>query len=247
MKIIHRGYARYTGFQDTASIHDASSKKNVHANQLASALASEVVMVTAQASAHAAAEASRHAQASASSLATAKRAIVDEVIQSLQKVPESPTDLITLKYAKDLNEVLYNRVSRERKEALSKYEVAKPIQYIFLQSSTMTGDRQADGVHQLNVGEAFYWPTKATIVSVSVQHSGAGKSTLRMFTYATQNSRVDIAESDTAPYTLNKLRIDIPAETKVWFSVATSKAIPTVTVVLGVVFHPIDLVTSAFS
>lgn len=239
--MIHRRYqARYTVPSAPLKTTGVPTNHKTHDNELAAALSSESSMASAQASAQAAEEARGHAQAAASSLALAKKSIVDEVVKQLQKEqPSEPLDLVTLKYATTMNENLRYSLIKDRKEAFQKYEVEKThIQYHFLQGSVTSGGSGSE--HTINLGEPFYWPSKATIVSVSVQHSAGGTSKLRMLSFVDQHTKTDLAESETVPYMMNNLSFKIPARTKVYFSVVTTKAIPTVTVILGVLWHPID-------
>ena len=241
--MIHRRYqARYTvPYAEPAPLKTTGVPANhkTHDNDLAAALSSESSMASARASAQAAEEARDHAQAAASSLVLAKKSIVDEVVKQLQKEPSEPLDLVTLKYATTMNDNLRYSLIKDRKEAFQKYEVEKThIQYLFLQGSVTSGGSGSE--HTINLGEPFYWPSKATIVSVSVQHSAGGTSKLRMLSFVDQHAKTELAESETVPYMMNNLSFRIPAKTKVYFSVVTTKAIPTATVILGVLWHPID-------
>jgi len=165
------------------------------------------------------------------------------ILQELKKAPQLATDLVTLKHANDMLEKVYLRITKERRDALASYSVHTPVQYIFLNQASQRAEKQSDGVFQFNLAETFMWPAKATIVSAHVQHSLAGTSSLRMYSFQSQNARTDVATSETAPYSARGLQIEIPPDTKVWFSVGTSNQIPTVSVVLGVIFHPIDLIS----
>lgn len=177
-----------------------------------------------------------------------KKSLVDEtksaVLDTLKKDPEHPYDFITLKYATDLNERLYKKV--KDLQTASRYSVSAPIQYIVFNTSQKS-ERQSDSTHQLNLVETLFWPAKATIVSAHVHHSAAGSSSVRMYSYSPNTTRVEVVTSDTVPYSAKKLDIQIPPETRVWFSLVTSNAIPSATVILGVVFHPIDFATSTVS
>jgi hypothetical protein len=166
------------------------------------------------------------------------------ILQELRKPPQTPNDLVTLKHAQEMIERIYLKVAKEQREAISQRTLNAPIQYIFLnQSSQQKAEKQADGSFQFNLAETFMWPTKATIVSAHVMHSLAGTSSLRMYSFQSQNSRVDIATSETVPYVTRGLKVEVAPDTKVWFSVVTANQIPTVTVVLGLIFQPIDLLS----
>jgi len=244
MKVHHRKYQTrcYTvPSYEPAPLKTTGVPTNhkTHDNELAAALSSESSMASAQASAQAAEEARGHAQAAASSLVLAKKSIVDEVVKQLQKDPSEPLDLVTLSYVNNMNDNLRFNLIKDRKEAFQKYDVEKThIQYLFLQGAVTTGGTGSE--HTIYLGEPFYWPSKATIVSVSVQHSAGGTSKLRMLSFVEQHTKTELAESDTVPYMMNNLSFRIPARTKVYFSVVTTKAIPTVAVVLGILWHPIE-------
>jgi len=176
-----------------------------------------------------------------------RKSIVDDVLKILRKAPQEPLDFITLKYATDLNESLVGKVARDQKEALSKYQVAAPVQYVFMQhqSASASASRPVDGQYQINICEVFYWPVKATIVSAHVNHSSSAATTLRMYSILSQNTRTELGASDVTPYAVTNLKIEVPADTKIWFSLSSSAPLPSATLVLGVIFHPIDLVASS--
>jgi hypothetical protein len=176
-----------------------------------------------------------------------RKSIVDDVLKILRKQPEDPLDFITLKYATDINEKLVTKVAKDQKEALAKYQVSTPVQYVFMQHSAVVGStpRPVDGVYQINICEVFYWPVKATIVSAHVNHSSTGATTLRMYSVLSQNTSSNLATSEQTPYSAANIKVDVPADTKIWFSLVSSVPLVSATLVLGVVFHPIDLLASS--
>ena len=163
----------------------------------------------------------------------------EEEPKSLKK--PSVSDFVTIKQVQDLQEKLYSRIVKEKNEITYSPNV---VQYLFMTQTQQSRDKQDDQTFLTNVGETMWWPANATIVSAHVQHSPAGASTLRMYSYSSSNTRQNIASSESAPYSHKNLNIHVPQDTKIWFAVSTTNVIPTASVVLGIIFHAVDLISA---